>query len=418
VPVCPNQRHGALWCLLSGDFERALFAVSTKFPLLKWIKSAILADKPPESGECRIRIRETKKMSKRALRSILVAALLSLLIDPVHLALSATRSDECDPKLFQDYKSDVTNDNVTLSVLKIVSEKTFDQFKSNFGANIVIPLFGIPIDFGATWASFNQKRTEVFQKYKLNYNEQRARDYVEFKFSDNGTRAYVKCIEGTVLKQRGLHLAWGDTGNQSPTLIITWFDTPQPHPPERTVNLKIASGRTTTNSRVNIFSGGRQTLLIPRDSKLDTTVAGNIRGVDSAEATMPADPVVIPPEKPIAYTPIYRVPDSSHTLAAQTIFQRRNPTIVGYSVRSSSLAPQPIFTGLKDGCNAGYIGTNERLYDCVTDPLGFLLKENFENRSIPVVIIQGNNNICRTGSLATADTSCPHSETIGWLLGL
>jgi len=51
----PNQRNPTLWVLPIGGFQPAFAHGDRDLPLLKAIKGAILAAKPLESGECRLK---------------------------------------------------------------------------------------------------------------------------------------------------------------------------------------------------------------------------------------------------------------------------------------------------------------------------------------------------------------------------
>jgi hypothetical protein len=349
-----------------------------------------------------------------------------------HVPGFAAPRTQCDPQLFQDFKSDTTSDATTLSTLKIVNQSNFEEFRKNFGESVVIPIYGVPVDFGATWSSFEQKRNEYFSKNKMDYDERHAKNFLEYRFSDNSTRAYLKCIEAQVLSSKGLHLAWANAGGATPILIVTWLDTASAWPPRRNVELKITNGGKTTHSRIPIYSAGRQSLNLERDPRYDLAVTANIRGVDEDAIVAPADPKLppppIPPPSPVAYKSVYETldpPDPSHTLTvAGPPFQGRLILPVGATIFAGDFAGAPIYRGTRGGCNEGYLSTSLTIRGCSVELWGHLMKEESPGNSVPVVMIVKDSlplggdslPLCQANTLAAGNTKCDHSAPIGYLL--
>jgi len=97
------------------------------------------------------------------------AALFLMLPSKVTFALDSFPA-KCDAALAKDTLAVSTDDEVTLSVLRIIDQTNFVAYKQEFGGSVTLPIHGVPFKFGADWGTFNQNRTSFFEKnhYYLN----------------------------------------------------------------------------------------------------------------------------------------------------------------------------------------------------------------------------------------------------------
>jgi Na+-translocating ferredoxin:NAD+ oxidoreductase RnfE subunit len=73
----------------------------------------------------------------------------------------------CNPELFKDYSTGIKTAEETFAVLDIIDNDNFSAFKQHFSGDITIPIYGVPVDFGASYSSFDQKDLNYINNIKL-----------------------------------------------------------------------------------------------------------------------------------------------------------------------------------------------------------------------------------------------------------
>jgi hypothetical protein len=102
-----------------------------------------------------------------------IFAFLFVIWSSTHLAV-AQQQVACDPALFKDYSTGFKTEEETFALIDIVDSSNFNSFKQDFSGNVTIPIYGVPVDFGASYSSFNQQRDNLHKLYQTNYNSRAA----------------------------------------------------------------------------------------------------------------------------------------------------------------------------------------------------------------------------------------------------
>ena len=73
-------------------------------------------------------------------------------------AQQSSLGTECNPKLFQELDTGKRSLEETLATIEQVDESNFRELKKDASGNVTIPVKGVPVNFGATYESFETLR--------------------------------------------------------------------------------------------------------------------------------------------------------------------------------------------------------------------------------------------------------------------
>jgi hypothetical protein len=132
----------------------------------------------------------------------------------------------CNPALFKDYSTGTKTADETFAVLDIVDQDNFAEFQKAFSGNINIPIYGVPVSFGASYSSFDQQRAQLHKQYQTNYASKAAQGWLDIRFSTKGSSLYMQCLEAYVKTAHGIHLWVKDVSPQSAVVYLQWNPPP------------------------------------------------------------------------------------------------------------------------------------------------------------------------------------------------
>lgn len=203
--------------------------------------------------------------------AVSVVALLALSFPP---AGASAQQLQCEPDMFKDFLSSQRNLAETLHLLKIVDTTNFSELKQGFNGNITLPIDGVPVDFGATYDSFDQKRTEVFSKHQTDYTKDESLADLQITFSTNSLSAYRGCLDAYVHSQIGLHLVATDVRDDAATIRVSYQSPPgEAKPLDVEIQSRGVSQPTVMSIRVK--AGGEKSFIVDRLAKSDMRLTAN-----------------------------------------------------------------------------------------------------------------------------------------------
>ena len=118
---------------------------------------------------------------------------------------------ECNPRLFQELDTGKYDLKESLAIIYQVDENNFHELKRDASGNVTIPVEGVPVNFGATYKSFETTRNELHGKYASNYGKSEYEEWLHTRISGE----YARCVEGYVKTHGGpgLYLTASDPTN-------------------------------------------------------------------------------------------------------------------------------------------------------------------------------------------------------------
>jgi hypothetical protein len=106
---------------------------------------------------------------------------------------SAGRAEDCDAVLVRDYYNRSTDSKTTLSLLKLMDQQHFDQFKQGFSGNVIVPLYGVPVDFGASWDTFKETRDRYINQLNINFSDEEHQTIATSSVPPGARKAWLEC---------------------------------------------------------------------------------------------------------------------------------------------------------------------------------------------------------------------------------
>jgi hypothetical protein len=177
----------------------------------------------------------------------------------------------CDPSLFKDYDAQRSSTVETFAILDIIDESNFSQFRQKFTGNVVIPIDGVPVDFGTSYSSFNQKRSDLHRRYQSNYSKQESQASLRIKFSAESSSSYRACLDAFVRTQVGLHL-WANHVSDDGVTVVVKFTSP----PGDARSLDIAITRSGSPSQsFTLLSNGSRAIPMTKSAAQEVRIVAN-----------------------------------------------------------------------------------------------------------------------------------------------
>lgn len=240
-------------------------------------------------------------MKSQMLRRVAVVAVASL--SPVWASALTSGSDlNCDADAFKEYSWEKSDLSESLSILDIVNESNFSSMKKDASGNVTIPIYGVPVNFGATYSSFDTTRNELFKQYSFQSNKISSREYVHYRFSGESTAAYGACVQGKIDLSKGLHLVISNATERTFNVsVVNNTGGTRALPSE----VEVKSGKTSKITKIagGIAPGSRFPLnSFTRDPEADLTISLKMGFpvVDGDTAFIPATPKSSPPMKELS----------------------------------------------------------------------------------------------------------------------
>jgi hypothetical protein len=138
---------------------------------------------------------------------------------------TVARADDCDAVLARDYYDQSTDTKTMFSLLRLVVDQNFDQFKQKFTGNIIIPIDGVPVDFGSSWSSFHEKREQYINQLNINFSDETHQTVAVSSVPHDAREFWLKCkIED---KPGSLSLAIDSLSSDGSEIRITGRYNPQ-----------------------------------------------------------------------------------------------------------------------------------------------------------------------------------------------
>jgi hypothetical protein len=116
-----------------------------------------------------------------------------LIISTICCLPSISRADNCDAALTRDYYNQVTDTKTTISLLKLIDESHFSDFKQKFSGNVIIPLDGVPVDFGADWSSYKQAVDRYASQLNINYSNEEYESIATSSVPEPARKDWLAC---------------------------------------------------------------------------------------------------------------------------------------------------------------------------------------------------------------------------------
>jgi hypothetical protein len=221
--------------------------------------------------------------------------LVCLALASVNVAAKAAPPLSCTPDLFKDYSKGTYNDAATLAMLDVVDQSNFETFKQNFGANITVPIQGVPVDFGGTWDSFRDTRSRVFAEHQYSSSSSKSLQWLNIYFSAAGGTAYDKCLDAYIKSTAGVHVWAKDVSATGATLYVEWVTPPGLGAGSVTIHAEGAPDWQDLD--VNLIPNASANFTIKRNSDKEVRITVNTGGAYADNLTIPPDPkIAIPPQ--------------------------------------------------------------------------------------------------------------------------
>jgi hypothetical protein len=131
--------------------------------------------------------------------------------------------------MFKDFDLNQSSISVKLAIIDNVDQSNFEELRKKFSGNIIIPIGGTPIDFGATYESFDQRRSSLHEEYRSNYSKEESRYSLRIRFSSESGSAYRACLDTYERGLPGLHLSAKNVTDEDLTVVLKYV--PGPHDP-------------------------------------------------------------------------------------------------------------------------------------------------------------------------------------------
>jgi hypothetical protein len=224
----------------------------------------------------------------------LFGVLAFLVITGYAAAVAASQQDTvCNPELFKDYSTGSKMSEESLAVLETVDSSNFDSFKQNFSANIIIPIYDTPVDFGATYGSLDEKRKSLRTVYKRNFDAKSAHAWLNIYFSENGTSSYAKCLDAYNKNTHGLHIWVKNLTPDGATVYLQWNNPPGLGKVRAVVAADGVKGW--RDMYVDLEPNADRNFHVNRPSDAPVTVRANTIQGYSDDVMIPATIKVVPP---------------------------------------------------------------------------------------------------------------------------
>lgn len=110
--------------------------------------------------------------------------------------IAAMAQDSCDsiliPTNFREYKES----HFAVAILKLIDSSNYQEARHKIGVNAIVPIDGIPVQFGEKYDDFDQQRQQVYQKDTLNLSDDEKHSVALTYLPDNVVAAWRACKEG------------------------------------------------------------------------------------------------------------------------------------------------------------------------------------------------------------------------------
>ena len=223
----------------------------------------------------------------------------------LHARADAAAPLTCTPDLFKDYSKGGYSDAATLQTLDIVDRTNWDTFKQNFSGNVTVPIDGVPVDFGASYESFNETRTRVYTEHRFSSSKNTSLQWLNITYGTVGGTAYAKCLEAYIKVTSGIHIWASNVSAGGATVNVQWVaPAGMGKVMAKIKGTGAADGKTDVS--VDLVPSGASNFAIKRQADEEVRLYVNVPGY--------ADDLVIPPDPKIAVAPV--APTSSPTIVA------------------------------------------------------------------------------------------------------
>lgn len=210
---------------------------------------------------------------------------------------------DCDPQAFKDLDSGSSSVRDTLAVLSTVDKSNFSSLQDKYGLDVMIPIDGVPTDFGASINTFSTKLSQLKTQYNYASTHTSQQEYVSYIFSDNSTRAYMSCVKSRVAAARGLHVYVENTTSTEFTAKVYWnagADTP-PGAQLVTLDVTHSSNGSLSHKQFMLAPQGEWAFTVRRDPSEDVILVANLgKGGLLADTTVINSTPVITEPVPVA----------------------------------------------------------------------------------------------------------------------
>ena len=223
---------------------------------------------------------------------LLLTCMVSALCCMTALSQAAAQNSTCDPALFKDFKNETSSLAEALAFLQTIDQSNVDNLKDERSGKITLPIEGVPVDFGANWDSFKEKRSHLLNQNQQNYSINEAHALLEQKFSVESTSAYRACLEANARDQIGIHLITTGITDDGLTLTVTYVPSPG-----TAGTLAVALNINGELKSVDVASNGKVGVELARDPRKNLRIVANGSGFSDnllivrVPTIIPVDPI-------------------------------------------------------------------------------------------------------------------------------
>ena len=113
--------------------------------------------------------------------------------------VNASWADECINALKMDEIELDFDESTALAFLHTINEENWEDFKKE--GRFVTEFFGYGMDIGTDgdYHKFKKTRNQVLKEWDFSLDQKRSYSYVSRKLGDNSTKAYIACLENSIV---------------------------------------------------------------------------------------------------------------------------------------------------------------------------------------------------------------------------